>query len=231
MPTLIVFAKEPRAGRVKSRLAASCGEHAACRLYRSFLTDLAEAFRTFDAPVEWWVDGDPGAFRSLLRGALSTSYRQPSGDLGARLEAAFRSAFRRRAGPVAVIGTDCPLLRPTHVRALLEAVGPSPQGTQAALIPAEDGGYAGLALASPAPEAFAGVPWSTARVAAVTAAKLRAGGRKVALLPALYDVDTAADAERLWAELAENPGLAPATAATLGELVHRAGGRWPEKPP
>jgi len=245
MPTLLVFAKEPRPGRVKTRLAASVGAEAACALYRAFLADLAAAFRSFEIPVAWWVDGDPEALRPFLvlpagaRGGPAPSpvrpgdeagpvhaqgpgaaalFRQPPGDLGVRLAAAFRSAFDAGGGPVAAIGTDCPLLGPGHVRKLFGAVDPGAGGADAALLPAADGGYVGLALAALAPETFVGVPWSTERVARVTAENLRQAGRRVTLLPPLYDVDEEADLARLAADLAESPERAPATAAALAGL-------------
>jgi glycosyltransferase A (GT-A) superfamily protein (DUF2064 family) len=69
MPVVLVFAKEPRLGRVKTRLAASLGAAAACALYEAFLADLARALARLPeaVDVEWWVDGDPEIGRASCR--------------------------------------------------------------------------------------------------------------------------------------------------------------------
>jgi len=217
MPALLVFAKEPRLGRVKTRLAADLGPAAACTLYEAFLTDLSRRLAALpaDVAVEWWVDGDPEALGALA-GSRATRCTQPPGDLGRRLEAAFTAAFARRRGLVAAVGADCPLLEPAHLAALWRTLE---RGADAAVIPAEDGGYAALALAAPTPEAFQGIPWSTERVLETTLTRLRGAGKRVAVLPALYDVDHLGDLRRLAGELAKRPDRAPATAAAVAEVL------------
>ncbi|MEW6488339.1 MAG: TIGR04282 family arsenosugar biosynthesis glycosyltransferase [Thermodesulfobacteriota bacterium] len=213
MPVVLVFAKEPRLGRVKTRLAASLGAAAACALYEAFLADLARALARLPeaVDVEWWVDGDPEVLAALAgpRAALRV---QPAGDLGDRLQAAFASALGAGRGPAAAVGTDCPLLGPEHVAALWEALG---RGADAALVPAEDGGYAALALAAPSPEAFEGIPWSTDGVLEVTLRRLRGAGKRVELLAPLRDADDLGDLERLAEQLAGRPEAAPASAAAV----------------
>ncbi|MDW7710176.1 MAG: hypothetical protein SCH98_06845, partial [Deferrisomatales bacterium] len=83
MPVVLVFAKEPRPGRVKTRLAAGLGPERACDLYRAFLADLARALAAPppDTRVEWWVDGDPETVRAET-GPAPAFFRQPPGDLG-----------------------------------------------------------------------------------------------------------------------------------------------------
>ncbi len=212
MRFLLVFAKEPRPGRVKTRLAPALGPEGAARLYRAFLEDLAPRLSAVPSTrVEWWVDGAPSG---LPEGAGPVR-TQPPGDLGARLGAAFREAFRAGGGPVAVVGTDCPLLTARDVVGLLDAVE---TGEDAAVIPAEDGGYAGLALGAPCPEAFSGIPWSTAGVLGATLERLRGAGRRTRVLPAVFDVDRPEDLERLARALGPHPFRAPATARALEGL-------------
>ncbi|GAB4260256.1 MAG: TIGR04282 family arsenosugar biosynthesis glycosyltransferase [Deferrisomatales bacterium] len=216
MRRLIVFAKEPRPGHVKTRLAAFVGPEPAARLYRAFLEDLAAVFASLRGTrVEWWVDGRPGAM-GFLRGPWGRPYRQGAGDLGERLARAFRSAFHRGGGPVAVVGTDCPLLEAAHLHELFDALA---QGAEASVLPAEDGGYAALGLAAPCPAVFRDIPWSTASVLAHTLDVLEGEGRRVQVLPAVYDVDDRRDLERLTRDLAARPGRAPSTARTLTRLA------------
>lgn len=225
MNTLLVFAKEPLPGRVKTRLAAAIGADAAHLLYRAFLRDLAEHLGALaDTAVAWWVDGDPQPVMSAAGPAWQPGWsvrRQPAGDLGRRLATAFAAAFAAAPGPVGVVGSDCPHCDTARLAALF---APLATGATAVLLPAEDGGYAGLALRQPVTGLFADIPWSTARVTALTLERLRRSGDEVAILPAVFDVDTAAELKRLGRLLAVDPTRAPHTAAALGE---RAG--WPRE--
>ncbi len=218
MRTLLVFAKEPRPGRVKTRLIPAIGPEGAARVYRAFVEDLVPRLSAVPSTrVEWWVEG---AAAGLPEGAGPVR-PQPPGDLGSRMEAAFREAFRAGGAPVAVVGTDCPLLTAPAVAALLDAVE---AGADTAVIPAEDGGYAGLALGAPCPEAFSGIPWSTAGVLTATLERLRGAGRRTRVLPAVFDVDRPEDLERLARALGAAPSRAPATARVLEELRAGNGG-------
>lgn len=205
-----MFAKEPVAGRVKTRLAPALGAAGAARLYVAFLEDLGLVLdRWGRGRVTWFVEGDPAhpSFRGReVRG-------QAGGDLGDRLEAAFAWAFSEGPGPVGVIGSDSPLLEPGHLDELLGAVaGPA----EAAVIPADDGGYTGLALGAPCPAAFRGIAWSTGGLLGQTLRALDAAGFRVRVLAAVPDVDEPADLRRLACRLRERPGLAPHTFRALG---------------
>lgn len=219
MQRLLIFAKEPRPGAVKTRLAARIGASAACRLYAAFLSDIAAMVRTLgNVSAEWRVDGDPAALRDLAAGAALLP--QKGSHLGERLSDAFEGAFCAGFGPVAVIGTDCPLMGPEHLQELYSQVQAEPD---ACLIPAEDGGYVALGLARPCPEAFARIPWSTGSVLDATVAALTGAGRVVKRLSPLYDVDNFTDIERLYQDLRSDPARAPATAALLRELWRTIG--------
>lgn len=213
MRQLLVFAKEPRPGFAKTRLAAATGPEAAAALYRAFLQDAAALLRGRPG-VCWWVDGDPAPVLALIGSDWEVRPQGP-GDLGSRLERAFDEAFLRGPGPVAVMGTDCPLLSPGDLDGLFAAVE---EGADAAVIPAADGGYVALALRTPCPEAFRDVPWSTPRTLDATLAALRRADRTTEVLPALYDVDEEGDLARLAADLGARPWAAAATARALGAL-------------
>ncbi len=219
MRTLLLFAREPRPGRVKTRLAARIGDDAACGLYRAFLTDLAELVRGGPWRVHWWVEGDIPAFREAV-GTEDEVRRQGPGDLGQRLTVAFEDAFGRGGGPVAAVGSDCPLLTTEHLASLFGAVE---QGADAAILPSEDGGYAAVALGRPRPQAFAGIPWSTEGVLPATLRALEEAGCRTAVFDPVFDVDREEDLRRLADRLAAAPELAPHTARRLAE----PGPRWP----
>ncbi len=212
MRMLLVFAKVPVPGRVKTRLIPELGPQGAARLYRAFLEDAGGWIQGAGADrVIWWVDGDPRAFPLDCPDVRP----QPDGDLGVRLRAAVDEGFRVGGGPVAVVGTDCPHLSPWAVEDLFRQVE---EGFDAAILPARDGGYMGLCLAGPFPEVFAGIPWSTSRVLAATLARLRAAGRRVYVSGPVLDVDTPRDLGDLARILEQVPGRAPHTARLLHDL-------------
>lgn len=196
--TLVVFAREPVPGRVKTRLAATLGARVACELYRAFLEDVARAGRL--ATVErrvWCVAGG----ESNWAPPGYAPRRQGTGDLGSRLEAAFEAAFAEGAGPMVAVGSDAPTLSPGRIDLAFEALARAP----VVLGPALDGGYYLVGLSSPFPEAFRGIPWSTDRVLEATLAACRRGAREARLLEPLGDVDGEEDLGRLAARLALGP--------------------------
>ncbi len=185
---MIVFARAPRLGTVKRRLARGVGERAALRFHLATLLRLLRLLRadrrfrtvlahTPDRGARRWPAGQAG--RGLARVA------QGHGDLGARMH---RACARFRRGRVAVVGCDVPAVRADDVAACFRALGRA----DAAFGPAEDGGYwlVGLARRRPA-RPFAGVRWSGPHALADTLGNFR--GRRVAMLRRLRDVDTAED--------------------------------------
>ncbi len=219
MNTLLIFAKEPVSGRVKTRLAADIGDAAACHLYQAFLGDVAEHLAGLSGmAVTWWVDGGPRPVIAAAGHHWNPGWqvkRQPPGSLGERLEAAFAYAFAASSGPVGVVGSDCPHCATGQLQSLFT---PLSDGADAVLLPAEDGGYAGLAIRAPVPGIFRDIPWSSTGVASATLERLRHSGRKVSVLPAVFDVDTATELKRLARLLRDRPGLATHTSAALAEM-------------
>jgi hypothetical protein len=103
-------------------------------------------------------------------------------------DAAF-GAHRR----IVLIGTDCPMLTVEH---LIRAAS-SLDDHDAALVPAEDGGYVLLGLSQPCPRAFAAIDWGSDRVLAQTRARLAQAGLRVRVADPLWDVDRPQDLDRL----------------------------------
>jgi len=194
---LQVFAKAPQPGRVKTRLAAAIGADAATAAYRELvertLLVAAEARRSgvVDA-VELWCSPDAShpAFAGWGAKAHATLRAQVAGDLGARMRTALEDALARGALPL-LVGTDCPGLDASYLARASAAL----DDHDAVFGLAEDGGYVLVALTRPLP-LFDAIAWSTPAVMAETRRALAATGARWRELPALWDVDTAADMER-----------------------------------
>jgi uncharacterized protein len=225
-PSLLLFARDPGGGRVKTRLEPALGAQGAARLYRAFLEDAA---RGYGPPAPWSgvLCAGPAPWPAV--GSLfPPPWRiesQASGGLGERLAAAFRAEFDRGAPAAVAVGSDHPALPRSSLQEMFDRLS---SGMPAVVIPADDGGYCaiGLRSCSLVEEVFRDVPWSSREVCAVTLDRLRGAGISFALLPPSYDVDRPEDLARLRADLAlRDPSEADyprATAAAL--LAIRRGG-------
>lgn len=210
---LLVFAKAPRAGSVKTRLIPALGADGAARLARALLIDtwaLANEARGSLALEPALVVTGTGDLPPLE--PAPELWPQGDGDLGARLERAFRRALERAPFAIA-IGSDAPwlpLARLAEARALLAS-----GATQAVLSPAQDGGYTLIGLRQCPQRLFADLPWSSEQTLARTRERLNAFDLSPALLATTFDLDAPEDLEALRAHLHANPDAAPATRAQL----------------
>ena len=185
---LLIFARAPRLGAVKTRLASEIGKEQALAAYVQLLQTLCDNLQSL-SNTTLLVTPDDGA--SELRLLIPPEWEiaaQGSGDLGARLERAFTNAFEG-SDRVLVIGSDCPYVRREDVEAGFEALGKH----DLVLGPADDGGYWLVGLNQPRPRLFEGINWSTSTVLAETLKRAAQLGLKTNLLRQLCDVDTAAD--------------------------------------
>lgn len=183
---LVVMAKAPRAGRVKTRLAAEIGMVEATRFYRVTLAGLIRA-----------VGSDP-RWKTVIAVSPDTALRDPvwpddvaiaaqgGGDLGDRMQ---RIMAGLPQGPALIIGSDVPEIRPAHIARAFDLLGRH----DAVFGPAEDGGYwlVGLRRRPSVPLIFGNVRWSTRHALADTVANCR--GLSVGYADELADIDTAAD--------------------------------------
>lgn len=177
--TLLVIAKEPRPGRVKTRLTPPYTPREAAALAQASLADTLDAVARTPARRRVLVlEGTPGPW--LPNGFEVV--RQCAGGLDERLAAAFAGCD----GPALLIGMDTPQVTP-------ELLTVDFADCDAYFGPAEDGGFWALGLAEPDPELLRGVPMSTPHTGAAQRARL--AGLRVRDLPRLTDVDTAYDAE------------------------------------
>jgi rSAM/selenodomain-associated transferase 1 len=183
----IVFARLPRLGAVKRRLAHGIGDRAALRFYRATLFRLLRALaadRRFDTVIALTPEG-----ARLRLPPRVARIGQGHGDLGQRMDSALRRFPRGRA---AIVGSDIPAAGAADLTAAFRALGRA----EAVFGPAEDGGYwlVGVGPRRPA-RPFAGVRWSSAHALADTLGNFRF--RRIAMLRPLSDVDSEAD----WASL------------------------------
>ncbi|MEU9475955.1 DUF2064 domain-containing protein [Streptomyces sp. NPDC048191] len=180
MTTLLVIAKEPLPGRVKTRLTPQFTPQQAAALAEAALADTLRAAAAAPATRRVLVlDGTPGPW---LPDGFEV-WPQCAGGLDERLA----DAFAHCSGPALLIGMDTPQVTP-------ELLTVDFADCDAWLGPAEDGGFWALGLAEPDPALLRGVPMSTPGTGAAQRERLLAAGLRVRELPRLRDVDTAADA-------------------------------------
>ena len=197
---IAIMAKAPIPGLAKTRLIPVLGASGAARLQRRLTRmTLACALDARLGAVTIWCTPDSRHrfFRALRRTTGVDLLVQSAGDLGERMHAAFRLHCAR--GPVLVVGTDCPVLRPEHLR---EAARALIAGDDAVFHPAEDGGYALVGLRVPQPALFANMAWSTSTVMLATRARARTQGLLIREFETLWDVDLPDQLDRLNALLA-----------------------------
>jgi rSAM/selenodomain-associated transferase 1 len=215
---LIIVAKEPVAGLVKTRLAASIGSERAAELYRCFLYDtiaLAHQVPMCTLALSFWPPASASRFCELDPTALLLP--QHGVDFGSRLLSAFEQAAEAGYDEMVLIGSDNPNLPLGYVTQAFAALDVA----SAVLGPSEDGGYYLIGMRAPQPALFdRGIAWSTALVAQQTYAAAAAAGLSMARVPPWYDIDTMADLQRLYRDLRSiRRGAAPRTLAQLDALA------------
>jgi len=192
---LIVLAKAPVPGRVKTRLCPPATPEQAARLAAAALADtLGAALRVPAAQVVVALDGEPEPTLAVAL-AGTTVIAQRGGPLGERIAAAHADVAGLAPGACTVlIGMDTPQLDPAVLDRCLDAVA-DPDGPDAVLGPAADGGWWALALRNPRyAELVRSVSASRSDTGARTRAALETAGLRVAAMPELTDVDTMVDA-------------------------------------
>jgi rSAM/selenodomain-associated transferase 1 len=207
-PALLVIAKEPVAGRVKTRLCPPCTPAQAARLAQAALADTVAAC---DAAAGAGrrvlvLDGRPGAWLPAGWDVVP----QRGGDLAERLAAAFADV----GGPALLVGMDTPQVSPALLDAGVAALGQ----IEAVFGPARDGGYWAIGLRAPDPAVFARVPMSRPFTGAIQRARLSTLGLRTLNLAALCDVDDIAAARAVAVEAPESR-FAAALAAIERETV------------
>ncbi len=189
---LIVFAREPIPGAVKTRLAASIGDHAAAELYETMLQDVLKTARqvTGAEPVVYWACAEE-SLPLLAERYRCSSHRQSQGDLGQRMQGAFEEVFAAGCEYCCIIGSDAPDLPPSFISEAYQLL--AMQRTDVVFGPSRDGGYYLLGMKQVWPQFFTNIPWSSTEVLQQSLVAARKSGLTVALLPEWHDIDTVED--------------------------------------
>ena len=201
-----IFAKQPVAGKVKTRLTPSLRPEEACALYRVALQETVARLAAIPASLVLCCGGRRRWFARTFPGVPLLP--QGGGHLGIRLARATATLFAAGGGPVAVAGADSPDLPLPLISAAFAALADA----EVAVIPCRDGGYALLALRRPAPALFTGIPWSTSEVLTATQKRAMELGLRLATIGAWDDLDDLPSLHRL---LARSPECATARYAQV----------------
>jgi rSAM/selenodomain-associated transferase 1 len=203
-PKLVVFARTPQPGAVKTRLSAVLSAASAAALHAAMVTDLIAQLQTLRPAVEIELHTteatDAFSFPHVVMRV------QAAGSLGERLGAAIVEALDAEGRPaVVVMGSDSPTVPLAYIQSLLATEA------DVAIGPASDGGYYAIACRRAHPNMFDGVTWSAPTTEDETVAAIEKCGLTVARGPEWYDIDTPADLQRL----ANDPNLGAATRRAL----------------
>ncbi len=210
---LVIGAKEPVPGNVKTRLGRTIGDARAVELYRAFLTDLAARFRHAARSYDLlWAFAPTTADFPALVGAADGYFPQQGTDWTARQRHIFRWTTARGYDQTVLIASDSPQLPARTVAAAFTAL----DDAMAVLTPTYDGGYSLIGQRCGV-DLLGAVPMSTTTVYDDLRANARARDISLHSLAATWDVDEVADLRRLSAYLA-GPHDAPATAAAFHRL-------------
>ena len=195
---LIVFAREPVPGRVKTRLAATIGDVAAAEAYAAMMADVMNTCRKLTGleTVVYWDCEDNSL--PLLADRYGCVSRRQSGDvLGQRMQAAFAEMFASGFNACCIIGSDAPDLPASYIQEAFHLL--AAQQCDAVFGPTHDGGYYLLGLSRLWPQLFTDIDWSTPRVLRQSLTAAGKTGIKAILLPRWYDIDTQCDLEKFQA--------------------------------
>ncbi len=199
---LLIFAKYPHPGTVKTRLANRIGDETATKLYSAFTEITLQRIRKIskkDCIIYFSPSQDESLFRSWL-GEQFQFLPQCDGVLGERFIHAFSRLLPEYKNVIA-LGSDSPDLPLDYIQRSIDSF----KENEAVIGPSSDGGYYLIGLKNSRPELFKEIPWSTPEVYERTLAKAMVLGLSMKMLPPWYDIDTLVDLHRL--VRSETPGF------------------------
>ena len=205
---VVIMAKQPVPGAVKTRLRPLLSDRDIAALYDGFLRDRIDQVRSLHGavPVIAYTPVESHPFFA----DLAPDFRllpQVGGGLSARLTCLFQQLLDKGHDGVIATDSDSPTLPTADLQAAIDRL--TAHDVDVVLGPSDDGGYYLIGLRRLHPALFEAMPWSTPQVYAETLRRAAKLGLRVASLPGWYDVDTPAEFERLRAEIAELGGAAP----------------------
>jgi rSAM/selenodomain-associated transferase 1 len=182
---LIVFVKNIKLGKVKTRLAKTIGDDAAFEVYKKLVAITEKA--TTNVEVDKRIYFSDVIIETKWEGV--PKYVQEGADLGERMQNAFNAAFADGYAKVILIGSDLPDMK----EEILEEAFLSLEKSEVVLGPAEDGGYYLLGMRKDYNSIFEAMPWSKSNLLQITKAKLDAHQVDYSLLKTLNDIDNEDD--------------------------------------
>ncbi|VAW79734.1 Glycosyltransferase [hydrothermal vent metagenome] len=189
---IVIFARAPEYGKVKTRLAAGVGADAALEAYRSLLEQtVLTAADSQLAPIELYVEGnlqDP-LIEHLAQYANATVMSQQGDDLGARMYHALQGVLQHSSRAL-IIGTDCPLMNGAYLESALQCLTPD---CEVAIGPSEDGGYVLIGATMADKRIFRNITWGSNSVMQQTRDALYHANIRFDELDVLWDVDLPED--------------------------------------
>jgi rSAM/selenodomain-associated transferase 1 len=191
---ILLFAKAPEAGKVKTRLQPQLSPARAARLYQLLLDRVVANITTANVPVALWRAGDLDhpCWEKYAKNPLVTLHEQNDGDLGQRMKYAAIEGLNDFY-KVVLIGADCIDIDKQYLESAVNKL----DGNDAVIGPATDGGYVLLALKSVDDEIFSDIAWGSDKVLSQTLAKMDELNWRYELLPALNDIDRPEDLANL----------------------------------
>lgn len=212
MNTIIIMAKVPTAGNVKTRLEPFLTPEQCAELAKYFLLDtVSKAESTQNQLIIAYSPSEKRDALQKILGRKQIFVEQKGKHLGEKMFHALNFAFSQNSDAVVMIGTDSPTFPPEFIERAFENL----KKTDAVLGETEDGGFYLIGLRALRKEIFENVEWSSPETFHQTARNIKNLGLKLSLLPTWFDVDLPADLERLRKDLTENPNIAPRTSELL----------------
>lgn len=185
---LMVFIKNPRLGRVKTRLAKSIGEVQALAVYKDLLRLTKSVTDPLQVTKQLWYSSFID-HKDIWPNDIYDKRLQKGPDLGKRMQYAFQRSFDESFEKAVIIGSDCSALTTDIIRQAFQAL----DNHRVVIGPARDGGYYLLGMSQYYPDIFTDKSWSTPTVLTETIEQLQEQNISYTLLPKLNDIDTYKD--------------------------------------
>lgn len=193
---LIVFAKDPVQGKVKTRLARSLGDDFAIRFYKKCIRNVLSELQKLDSGINVYLFSDKRGLQINKQERMDIIFHKQSGnDLGERMKNSFTEVLNGSSSKAILIGTDVPDISCKIIEDAFNSLDES----DVVLGPAKDGGYYLIGMKEQSDFLFKGIDWGSEKVLNQTILKLNEAEKRVKILEKLHDIDTEADLEA-WLE-------------------------------
>ncbi len=197
---ILLFARSPVLGKVKTRLAQSIGEEKALQVHKKLMASVAECCVNAQlCPVELWlsepVEQDCFIAELCQRYQLALEFQRGK-NLGDRMSNAVNKVLQQHEFTV-IVGADCPAISVAYLEQAVSSVAIKSTDKRVVIGPAEDGGYVLIGLRHSEHRLFSGIDWGSDRVWRQTKTIASQMNWSIDELPTLWDVDRFADYQRL----------------------------------